>query len=180
MNPAYHWDFGDGTTSSAQSPNHSYSIPRVYTVSLTITDDLGVPNTTTRQVTVDAAPSASFSASPNPATAGPSVGFDGSGSTDTVGTITSYSWDFGDGATGSGATASHPYSAPGRYTVKLKVTNDAGQTATLSHSITVDAPPKPLFSVAPNAVSTGTAVAFNATSSSDDVGSDHRLQLELR
>ena len=137
---------------------------------MTVTDELGLSNTTTHQVTVDAAPAASFSASPSPATVGPSVAFDGSGSSDTLGSITSYSWEFGDGATGSGPTASHPYATPGRYTVKLKVTNDAGQTATVSHSVTVDAPPKALFSVSPTAVTTGAAVAFNASSSSDDVG----------
>ena len=137
---------------------------------MTVTDELGLSNTTTHQVTVDAAPAVSFSASPSPATVGPSVAFDGSGSSDTLGTITSYSWDFGDGATGSGPTASHPYAAPGRYRVTLKVTNDAGQTATVNHSVTVDAAPKALFSVSPTAVTTGAAVAFNASSSSDDVG----------
>ena len=170
MVASYHWAFGDGAVGSGVSASHSYAIPGPYTVSLTVTDDLGVNNTTTHQVTVDAAPSASFSASPNPATVGPSVAFDGSGSSDTLGSITSYSWEFGDGATGSGPTASHPYATPGRYTVKLKVTNDAGQTATVSHSVTVDAPPKALFSVSPTAVTTGGAVAFNASSSSDDVG----------
>jgi PKD repeat protein len=98
------------------------------------------------------------------------VAFDGTGSSDTIGAITSYSWEFGDGAVGSGPTGSHPYAAPGRYTVKLKVTNDAGQTATVTHSVTVDAPPKALFSVSPTATTTGSAVAFNASSSSDDVG----------
>ena len=166
----YSWTFGDGATATGVSTNHSYNVSGQYTVSLTVTDELGLSNTTTHQVTVDAPPAASFSAAPSPATVGPSVAFDGSGSSDTLGSITSYSWEFGDGATGSGPTASHPYAAPGRYTVKLKVTNDAGQTATVNHSVTVDAPPKALFSVSPTAVTTGAAVAFNASSSSDDVG----------
>ena len=167
----YSWDFGDGATSSLPSPSHSYGSPGHYTVSLTVTDDLGVTSTTTtHSVTVDAAPVASFSASPNPASVGPSVAFNGTGSSDTLGTIVSYSWEFGDDATGSGPAASHRYAAPGPYTVTLKVTNDAGQTATVSHSITVDAPPVALFSVSPTAVSTGALVTFNASSSSDDVG----------
>jgi len=49
--------------------------------------------------------------------------FDGSGSSDD-GTIESYAWDFGDGATGTGIKPSHKYSSKGTYTVKLTVTDD--------------------------------------------------------
>ncbi len=91
---SYSWDFGDGATGTGASPHHSYNNPGQYTVSLTVTDELGLSNTTTHQVTVDAAPAASFSASPSPATVGPSVAFDGCGSSDTLGSITSYSWEF--------------------------------------------------------------------------------------
>src|SRR3712207_7139656 len=42
----------------------------------------------------------------------------------------SYAWDFGNGATATGATASHTYAAAGEYTVTLTVTDAAGATAT--------------------------------------------------
>lgn len=63
--------------------------------------------------------------------------FDGSGSKDSDGTISSYAWDFGDGTTGSGATAGNTYDASGTYTVVLTVTDDRGATATASRNVTV-------------------------------------------
>jgi proprotein convertase subtilisin/kexin type 2 len=68
------------------------------------------------------------------------VDFDGSGSSDADGSITSYSWSFGDGATASGATASHEYQAAGTYSAVLTVTDDSGNTASHKAVVTVIAP----------------------------------------
>jgi Zn-dependent metalloprotease len=54
--------------------------------------------------------------------------FDASASYDSDGSITNYAWDFGDGETGSGVTASHTYDADGNYTVTLTVTDDDAAT----------------------------------------------------
>ncbi len=48
-----------------------------------------------------------------------------------------YSWSFGDGSTGTGATAQHTYSSAGTYAVVLTITDSAGQTQTISKSLTV-------------------------------------------
>jgi PKD repeat protein len=82
-----------------------------------------------------------------PANAAPTVGysfsctaltctFDGSASTDSDGTISGYSWDFGDGTGAPGSTTTHTYAQAGNYTVALTVTDDLGTTATESKSIT--------------------------------------------
>ena len=69
-----------------------------------------------------------------------SVTFDGSGSTDSDGTIVSHAWDFGDG-TDSGETVSHTFNTPGTYNVALTVTDDQGATDNDYVSIEVTATP---------------------------------------
>ncbi|HEY6935211.1 MAG TPA: PKD domain-containing protein [Marmoricola sp.] len=73
--------------------------------------------------------------------------FDGSGSSDPDGSIASYSWDFGDGGTGTGATPNHTYASSGTYSVKLTVTDDKGATGSVTHSLSVTYTP-PSTSVA--------------------------------
>ena len=72
---------------------------------------------------------------------GLAVTVDGRGSTDPEGAIATYAWDFGDGTTGSGATASHTYRDAGTHAITLTVTDAAGATNKLTRSVTVTAPP---------------------------------------
>lgn len=66
--------------------------------------------------------------------------FDATASSDADGTIQSYAWTFGDGASATGATAAHTYGDDGDYTVSLTVTDDDGGTDTSSQSVNVTAP----------------------------------------
>ncbi len=49
---SYDWDFGDGTTATGRTVEHAFDSPGNYTVTLTVTDEAGVTNTTTRTVSV--------------------------------------------------------------------------------------------------------------------------------
>ncbi|WP_300681133.1 PKD domain-containing protein [Nocardioides sp.] len=138
---SYAWDFGDGSSATGATPTHTYAAAGTYTVTLTVTDNRGGTGTVTHQVTAVAnqAPTAAFTATPT----GRTVAVDGSASADPDGSVTAYAWDFGDGSSSTGATASHTYAADGTYTVTLDVTDDSGAHGTVSHDVTVAAPTDP-------------------------------------
>jgi PKD repeat protein len=113
---------------------------------------------------VDQPPLASFTFT----CTGLACSFDGSGSTDD-GTIVSHEWDLGDGATATVAAPSHTYTAAGTYNVTLMVTDDAGQTDSITQTVTVsegmvDQTPVAAFTV----TCTGLACAFDGSTSTDD------------
>jgi PKD repeat protein len=131
----YAWDFGDGTTGTGSTTSHSYATSGGYDVSLTVTDDRGGATTLTKRVTVAAnqAPVARLSTSVNRL----AVAVDGSASTDADGAVATYAWNFGDGSTDTGRTASHTYAADGTYTVRLTVTDGQGASDSATASVTV-------------------------------------------
>jgi PKD repeat protein len=96
------------------------------TGSCQLTGDQG--RSVTATFALNTPPHASFTV----ACTGLSCSFDGTGSADSDGTIQAYSWEFGDGATGSGKTVSHTYARPGSYTVSLTVTDNAGASGNVS------------------------------------------------
>ena len=136
------WQFGDGTTGTGATVSHPYAAAGTYPVTLTVTDDGGRTATVTQPVTVSAAPApnvaptAAFTAT----TSGLTATVDGSASTDGDGTVVDSAWDFGDGGSAAGPTATHTYATPGSYTVVLTVTDDDGATDTESQTVTVSAP----------------------------------------
>lgn len=142
---SYSWDFGDGAAGSGVTASHTYAAAGAYTVTLTVTDGDGASDTDSKPVTVTAPPPpnqppvASFTF----ACTNLACSFDGSGSTDDKG-IAGYSWNFGDGATASGVTASHTYAATGAYTVTLTVTDTDGASDSDAQAVTVTAPPPPI------------------------------------
>ncbi len=171
----YAWNFGDGSTGSGVAPSHAYAAPGTYSVTLTVTDSLGLTSTpVVHTVEVIGRPSPAFTFSPNDAAPGSTVGFDASGSTDANGggvTITGYTWDFGDQTTGIGVSPTHVYLAPGTYTVSLTVTNSLGLTsAPVTHTVTVGAPPAAAFTPSPANPVIGAPVTFDASGSSDANG----------
>ena len=106
---------------------------------------------------------------------GKSLSFDASASYDPSGaSALTAAWDFGDGATATGATVTHAYTKPGTYTLKLTVAGPTGARH-LSRAVNVtDAPPfqippfpyKPTGSPPPNPLVTLPQPQYSTTSSS--------------
>jgi len=102
---------------------------------------------------------------------GQEITFDGSNSSDSDGTITNYTWDFGDNTTGYGVNPTHAYDTPGEYTVILTVTDDDGATDTDETAVNILVPniPPELPEVdGPQNGTINTTYEFTALSTDDD------------
>ncbi|MGK9146001.1 PKD domain-containing protein [Plantibacter flavus] len=167
---SYAWQFGDGTTGTGVTTNHTYAAAGSYQAKLTVTDNEGAIGEVTQTIVVSApvlvAPTSHFTA----AAAGLTVNVDGSTSTDADGTIVSHAWNFGDGQTGTGATATHGYAAAGTYTITHTVTDNDGLTGSSSSSVTVTAPANVLPTAAFTATPNGLTVAVDGSASTDSDG----------
>ncbi|MCA0239310.1 MAG: PKD domain-containing protein [Proteobacteria bacterium] len=107
-------------------------------------------------------PVAVLSATPTSGTLPLTVAFSAAGSSDPDGSIASYLWTFGDGATASGATASRVYSTAGSYTAQLTVTDNLGASSSKTVAITVSAAaPPPTVRVADIAMSVAKSGSLN-------------------
>ena len=123
-------------------------------------------------------PTARFEFTPTSTVAGQPVLFDATGSCGgpisttsgctSANVIVKYDWDFGDGATGSGATVAHVYSGSvaRSFAVTLTVTNDRGLAASATKTIplTTSPPPTASFVFSPNDPAPNTLVIFTDTS----------------
>ncbi len=78
---------------------------------------------------------------PYSGTAGTAISFSSTGSTDSDGSIVSYSWNFGDGSTSTSANPTHAYTTAGTYTATLTVTDNGGLTASDQATVTVTTAP---------------------------------------
>ena len=116
------------------------------------------------------APQPSFIITPQPVFTRTPVTFDASGTRDEgvqCGSRCIYSWDFGDGSSGTGMSVSHEFNNPATYTVRLTVTDARGKSVTTSQSVTVEATPAPTaeFTYSPGAPKAGQDIFFNAQAS---------------
>ncbi|MEW6219009.1 MAG: Ig-like domain-containing protein, partial [Thermodesulfobacteriota bacterium] len=136
------WNFGDGTQSTGAIVDHTYATGGQYQVRLTVTDNSGSAAEAVVPVTVTTPqgrqpPRPVIAIATGVTTVGTPVSVDGTGSSAPDGQIVTWAWDFGDGSTASGPTASHAYNAPGRYTITLTVRNDAGLMARAQAAVLV-------------------------------------------
>ena len=187
------YDWGGDNTGVSYNSTFSGN-PNV--VSLIVTDNFGVIDTVTVNVTADADnPVASFTTlvkenvndpgselnSTNVIEDFSTVVFNASASSDVTSSVSSYSWDFGDGNTDTGKIVSHAFATPGNFDVVLTVADGAGNTGNTTTSVSVNdiTPPNVNFNWSyvdsdgakiDFAAIEGVPVNFNAGLSSDNSG----------
>jgi len=135
---SYSWNFGDGGTSTAQNPTHTYSTAGNYLAIFTVTDSQSAQKSASVSITVSSVPNtltALASASPTSGQPPLTVNFTGGASGGVA--PYSYSWNFGDGASSTAQNPSHTYSATGSYTATLTVIDKNSASANATVVITV-------------------------------------------
>ncbi len=160
------WTFGDATSGTTNPVLHTYAGSANYTVTLTVTDNLGATGVITKIVPVSSVP-------PNPP---PVANFTSSctllactftsTSTDEAGPITNFSWNFGDGtALGTTSPITHNYANGGNFSVSLTVVDVGGASATSTKVVPVTGPNTPPVA---NFTSNCTFLSCTFTSTSTD------------
>ncbi len=149
QNLSFHWDFGDGFTSTEAVTTHSYSKGGEYLVVLTVIDDSGLECDTdevTQKVFVNTTPQADFAIAKS-ACINQTITLDGSLTVDQTPGEMSYHWDFGDGTTGSGKKVEKFYRKGGFYEVTLTVDDNFATACSIDKVkkiIKVNTPPQAL------------------------------------
>ncbi len=147
---SWQWNFGDGTTSTAQNPVHTYTNYGNYDVTLIVTNSFGC---------TDSIIKASFIKIQRATISIPSLPTHGCipftispvATINALDVVTSYLWDFGDGITSNSATPTHTYNTQGTYDVSLIITTSTGCTDTLkiNQAVKVGTNPVVDFSASP-------------------------------
>lgn len=173
---SYTWEFEHGgsveDTRSENQTVKTFSKDGLWTVTLTVVDEVGLTDEDSLAVYVDGDAIIIVDAGGNiTVDDGDAVQFDGSNS-DAIGGIDSFSWDLGDGTTTTGPTPSHTYDEPGTYDVTLEVTDETYDN-TVSTDTTViikDITPPVTQGVAdPMPAEIGEPITFDASGTTDNV-----------
>ena len=164
-----HWDFDDGNSSRQSNPHHSYTEPGTYQVRLTLDDGFSHESSVAViPVIVEGSPQARMDFEEITVCANTPVVFDGSASTDPLGQIASYNWEFGDASNGIGARTTHFYEEPGTYEVVLSVmgsgTGNCPNLSQVTAKVNVVQGPDAVFEV-PDVVSPGSVITLDASDS---------------
>jgi gliding motility-associated-like protein len=145
----YEWDFDDNTLpSTVDQPSHLYGVDSTYNVELIATSNNNCKDTVIQTVTVHPLPVVGFIA--DAVCHYQTSFFDDTSSINTTNgpaSLTSYSWDFGDGSSSTSADPSHDYLNDQTYNVSLIVTSNEGCISQLSQAVVVNPMPYPNFEV---------------------------------
>lgn len=138
------WTFGDGASSTATNPTHTYTSTGSYTVSLTSGTQKLVRSS---YIQVYAPLNASFTANVRSGVAPLQVAFSNTSSGD----FSTSLWDFGDGQTSTTISPTHTYTKAGSFQVTLTVSGTGGVDMTTQPDyITVSLPKSPRTSLKDN------------------------------
>ena len=158
---AFFWDFGDGNTSTWQTPNHTYTRPGNFTVKLRVTNASGCSDSLIKtNYIIIKDPVITFRNLPDSSCAPFTKNFSATiASTDA---ITSYLWNLGDNTTSNSATPSHTYLTAGVYPISLIITTADGcaDTATLARGVITNSKPVANFSATPTNTCAKTPIDF--------------------
>jgi PKD repeat protein len=174
---SYSWNFGDGVTRSGMIVTHSFAAPGTFSVVLTVTDAGGATATRQRIVTVSgsAAPTVTaITVSPVPPRSLQPVTFTAVATAAPRRSIVSYDWNFGDGTSRTTTTPSvtKTYSTQGIFVVTVTVTQDTGETASLSQQVNVtDSALTATIEFSPQDPRVGQRVTFTAANPTSPGGS---------
>jgi len=161
------WDCGDGSYEYGEITSHTYKDEGVYTVNLTVKDNVGATDYNTTTATVSNVPPTitSTSVTPEPSDEGANVTFTATATDPGVNDVLTYTWEFGDGDSDTGATVIHAYKDEGSYTWNLTVDDgDGGQdTDTSTHTVNNVNPTITSMTDEPSSTNPGETVWFNST-----------------
>jgi len=150
---SYQWDFGDGSSSTANGMvTHAYTNPGHYSVTLTVTNSKNRSASASAEINVIKSllpPVANITVAPSSNGMAPfTATFSSAGSSDPQNFPVSYLWEFGDGGTATGVgPVSHQFLSPGIFNVALTVTNSANLSSTVTTAIVVSSPYLPPIAV---------------------------------
>jgi YD repeat-containing protein len=168
---SYQWNFGDGTSGNGATVSHSYATPGSRTVALTVTDNNGAQAGASTTATIANRAPVANAGGPYNGVTNTAIQFNGGGSSDPDGSITSYQWNFGDGTSGTGVTVSHTYTTIGTRTVTLTVTDNNGAQAGANTTATISNQPPVANTGGPYSGVVAQNIPFSASGSYDPDGS---------
>jgi PKD repeat protein len=140
----WHWDFGDGGTSSQKNPDHLYTLGGEYLITLSVTNSEGCVDSASKTIQIQLVPVPAFAYS-LPACVGQLVEFTDQSFVSEGDSIIAWHWNFGDGGATSQQNPGHTYDQSGDYPVELKVTGLFCEVS-ITQQVQVAAPPVALFS----------------------------------
>ena len=130
-------DWGNGSTSASVSDCTTYADEGTYLVTVRATDDLGASASDSAVITVSNVPPALVFDAPLRVSPGIARVYSASAADSGVNDTLTFSWDFGDGSTGSGSSPSHAFATGGDFTITVKVSDGDGGTDSISRPVTV-------------------------------------------